>query len=177
MELLDALPARIWRMLIPPAYQLFHDDVPKDELVFYYRDKVYFVNSDGSVISMPKPPHLPWMGLAELLEQLATSDDTYDFDDNGEFDYGSILLKMGYLVPAKRGKEKAAFRIEIVNMIAPQAMVTRYELKKVSFSFALYHALMRCHELNKKSDWEFEHEVKRISKVERYQAKDLQLNH
>jgi hypothetical protein len=55
-------------------------------------------------------------------------------------------------------------------------MITRYELKKVSFTFALYHALMRCHELNRRSGWEYEHEVKRITKVEKQAADKRRYN-
>lgn len=177
MELLHAMPSEIWRLLIPSTYWLFSEDVPNNELIFHYRDKIYFVNEDGSVISMKKPTHFEWMDLGDLLDHLAKTDDTYDFDEQGEFDYGCILLRMGYMVPAKRQKERADYLIEIVNTIAPDRMVTRYELKKVSFPFALYHALMRCHQLNKQSDWEFEHEVKSITKAERYQLKDLQVQH
>jgi hypothetical protein len=114
------------------------------------------------------------MSLGDILDILATSEETYDFDDNGEFDIACILKRMGYMVPTRRSREKADYLVEIVNTIAPKAMVTRYELRRVSFSFALYHALMRCHELNRKCDWEFEHEVKQISRVEPLQTKDLQ---
>nr|WP_241254560.1 hypothetical protein [Brevibacillus sp. SYP-B805] len=171
--MLHAAPADIWRLLIPSSCWLFPEEVPDDELIFHYRDHIYFVNSDGSVISMPKPAGCELMGLGELLDLLATAEETYDFDDNGEFDYGCILKRMGYVVPTSGTGEKADYLVEIVNTIAPQSMVTRYELSRVSFAFALYHALLRCHELNGKSDWEFEHEVKRISPVERLQMKDL----
>lgn len=177
MELLHTDPTVIWRLLIPPSLWMFPEDVPQDELIFQYRDYIYFVNGDGSVLSMAKPSCSELMGLGTLLELLAASDETFDYDDNGEFDFGYVLQRMGYLVSTKREREKADYMIEIVNTIAPQVMVTRYELKRISFTFALYHALMRCHELNKRSDWEFEHEVKRITKIERYIAKDLQFQH
>jgi hypothetical protein len=115
------------------------------------------------------------MELGELLDLLATSDNTIDFDDEGEFDYGFVLKRMGYVVPTSRERGKATHQIEIVNTIAPHAMITRYELKRVSFTFALYHALMRCHELNERSDWEFEHEVRRITRLEKTMATQYQV--
>jgi hypothetical protein len=167
MELLHACPAHIWRLLIPSSHWMLPDDLPEDELIFHYRDHIYFVNNDGSVLALAKPACFEMLDVGRLLELLATSEETIDFDDIGEFDYAFILKRMGYIVPVRRDREKAAFQIEIVNTIAPEAMITRYELKKVSFTFALYHALMRCHELNRKSGWEYEHEVKRITKVEK----------
>jgi hypothetical protein len=174
MELLHASPAEIWRLLIPSSLWMFRDELPEDELIFHYRDHIYIVNSDGSVLAMPKPACFELLDLDSLLELLATSDETIDFDDNGEFDYAFVLKRMGYIAPVQPEREKATYQIEIVNTIAPEAMITRYELKKVGFTFALYHALMRCHELNRRSGWEHEHEVKRITKVEKQAANKLQ---
>ncbi|MFY0545720.1 hypothetical protein [Brevibacillus sp. H7] len=167
MELLHACPADVWRLLIPSTHWMFPSDVPEDELIFHYRDHIYFISDDGSVLAMTKPACFHTLDLGTVLEMLATSDDTIDFDDNGEFDYGFVLKQMGYVIPIRREREKATYRIEIVNTVAPQAKITRYELKKVGFTFALYHALMRCHELNRRSNWEYEHEVKQITKVEK----------
>ncbi len=174
MELLHTCPADVWRLLIPSTLWLFPDDVPNDELIFHYRDHIYFINNDGSVLALAKPDRLELIDFGELLDLLATSEETIDFDDEGEFDFGFVLKRMGYVVPTRRDREKGTYQIEIVNTIAPEAMITRYELKKVGFTFALYHALMRCHELNKRSDWEFEHEVMRISKVEKTVTNHLQ---
>ncbi len=173
MELLHAEPAAIWRMLIPRRLWLFPDDLGDNELIFAYRDQVFFVGHDGSVLAMAKPQTLARMRLADLLDRLAASDETVDFDDNGMFDYGAILKWMGYVVPVGRRRDTDRYLIEIVNTIAPDAMVTRYELKRVSFTYALYHALMRCFELNEKCDGEFEHEVKRIAKVEPYSPQQV----
>jgi|GEM_PF-550717 len=170
MDLLQAAPAVIWRLLIPPAHWLFPEDTPEDELIFHYRDHIYFVNQDGSVIALSKPACWELLTLGELLELLASSDDTYDFDDHGEFDYAVILGKMGFMVPVRAGRERADYLVEIVNTLAPEEMISRYELKQVSFPFALYHALLRCHELNRRSDWAFEHEVSRISRLEQAAA-------
>lgn len=176
MELLNEAPAQIWRLLIPSDLWLYPDEVPKDELIFHYRDHIYFVNHDGSVLSMPKPVCFELLDLGTLLEYLATSECTIDFDDEGEFDYGFVLKRMGYIVPVRQKGKKATYQIEIVNTVLPQAHPNRYELKNVHFVFALYHALMRCHELNEKTDWEYEHEVKRIEKVEPTTTRKVQLN-
>jgi hypothetical protein len=176
MELLHASPAQIWRLLIPSSLWMFPDDLPEDELIFHYRDHIYFVNNDGSVLALAKPASLERLDVERLLELLATSDETIDFDDVGEFDYAFVLKRMGYIAPVRRDREKATYQVEIVNTIAPEAMITRYELKKVSFTFALYHALMRCHELNRRSGWEYEHEVKRITKVEKQAADKRRYN-
>ena len=177
MELLSAAPADIWRLLIPASCWLFRGELPDEELVFHYRDQIYFIHGDGSVISLPKPAAFERMDLGNLLDHLASSDSTFDYDDHGEFDIGAVLRRMGYLVPTTSSRERGDHLVEIVNAFAPEEMITRYELRKVSFSFALYHAIMRCHELNRKSGWEFEHEVKCIKRIEPYRAKDLQFHH
>ncbi|WP_134686419.1 hypothetical protein [Brevibacillus migulae] len=176
MELFSAAPADIWRLLIPSSHWLYRDEVPEDELIFHYRDQIYFVNNDGSVISLPKPAAFELMDLGELLDHLATSDCSYDYDDSGEFDYASVLLRMGYLVPTGSRRERADHLVEIVNTLAPEKMVTRYELPGVCFTFALYHGLLRCHELNRKCDWEFEHEIKSIKRAGQYEAKHFHLH-
>jgi hypothetical protein len=89
MEMINEAPAQIWRMLIPSNHWMFPEDMPQDELIFHYRDHIYFVNNDGSVLSMPKPACYDLLDLGTLLEYLATSDDTVDFDDEGEFEHGS----------------------------------------------------------------------------------------
>ncbi|MED4909253.1 hypothetical protein P9761_13755 [Brevibacillus centrosporus] len=176
MELLNEAPAQIWRLLIPASHWMFPDEVPEDELIFHYRDHIYFVNNDGSVLSMPKPACYDLLDLGTLLEYLATSDETIDFDDEGQFDYGFVLKQMGYIVPVKQKTKKANYQIHIINTALPKVHANRYELKNVHFGFALYHALMRCHELNAKTDWEYEHEVKRIEKVESNSSGKVQLN-
>ncbi len=175
MEFDNTEAATVWRLLIPAKHWLFCDDVSEDELIFAYRDKIYFVNFDGSVLALPKPAHVELLNLTMLLERLASSDEVIDFDDEGIFDYGSILKRMGYCLPTSTKFEKYTYQIEIVNTMAPKTLATRYELKKVSFVYALYHALMRCHELNAKSDWEFEHEVKRIVKTDASYRKEVSL--
>ncbi|WP_064203362.1 hypothetical protein [Brevibacillus brevis] len=176
MELLHCEPAQIWRYLIPQNYWMFPDEVPEDELIFHYRDHIYFVNNDGSVLAMPQPACFETLDMGTLLEYLATSDDTFDFDDEGEFDYGHVLKRMGYIVPVRDKREKATYQIEIINTALPKAHGTRYEMKQVTFAFALYHALMRCHELNAKTDWEYEHEVKRIAVVQAKRSGNVQVN-
>ncbi|WP_400164777.1 hypothetical protein ACAF76_005825 [Brevibacillus sp. TJ4] len=175
MDMLEKKPAQIWRMLIPASAWMFPDEVPESELIFSYRTHIYFVNDDGSVLALPKPPGWEMLDLGMLLEHLATSEQTIDFDDNGEFDFGFVLKQMGYVVPTKKKREKANYQIEIINTALPHAG-HRYELRHVQFVFALYHALMRCHELNAKTDWEYEHEVKRIVKVEPQQSDKVQVN-
>ncbi|WP_024985673.1 hypothetical protein [Brevibacillus borstelensis] len=176
MDFLQKTPAEIWRMLIPPANWMFCEEMPEGELIFHYRDSIYFINEDGSVLALPKPACFEQLDLETLLEWLATSEETVDFDDNGEFDYGFVLKQMGFVVPTRRPRETSSFQIEIINTVLPQSMCTRYELKKVSFIFALYHALMRCHELNRRSGWEYEHEIKSITKLEQNQIGGLRLN-
>ncbi|MDH4618157.1 hypothetical protein [Brevibacillus sp. AY1] len=176
MEILNETPAQIWRLLIPSTSWMFPDEVPEDELIFHYRDHIYFVNNDGSVLAMPKPACYDLLDFGTMLECLATSDETIDFDDEGSFDIGFVLKHMGYVVPTRKRREKATYQIEIVNTVLPKAHGHRYELKNVQFLFALYHGLMRCHELNEKTDWEYEHELKRIVKVEPKSSDKVQVN-
>jgi hypothetical protein len=176
MDIRNMPPAQIWRMLIPSSAWMFPDEVPEDELIFSYRDHIYFVHHDGSVLALPKSAPREMFDLGTLLENLATSEETIDFDDKGEFDIGYVLKQMGYVVPTKKKREKATYEIEIVNTVLPKASGHRYKLHRVQFVFALYHALMRCHELNAQTDWEFEHEVKRIVKVEPNSADKVQAN-
>lgn len=175
MDIQNQSLAQIWRMLIPASAWMFPLDVPENELIFSYRDHIYFVNDDGSVLALPKPACWERLDLGTLLECLASSEETIDFDDNGEFDIGFVLKQMGYVVPTKKKREKASYQIEIVNTALPKAG-HRYVLKHVQFVFALYHAVMRCHELNAQTDWEFEHEIKRIVKVEPQSADKVQAN-
>lgn len=165
--------AAIWRELIPARDWLCPEDTPEDELIFAYRDKIYFVNFDGSVLAISRPPHLELFNISMLYDRLASTEEVIDFDDEGIFDCGSILKQMGYVVPTTTKLEKHTYQIEIINTIAPQTFVSRYELKKVSYRYALYHAVMKCHELNEKSDWEFEHEVKQIRKIDPPAKKEL----
>lgn len=176
MEINNGAPAQIWRLLIPKSYWMYADEVPEDELIFHYRDHIYFVNNDGSVLAMPKPACYDLLDLGTILEYLATSDDTIDFDDEGEFDFGFVLKQMGYIASVKEKRAKATYQIEIINTALPKSNGSHYELKNVHFVFALYHALMRCHELNQKTDWEYEHEVVRIVKVEANTSGKVQVN-
>jgi len=177
MELTNKEPAEIWRMLIPRRHWLYADELEDDEFIFAYRNHVYFVNDDGSVLSVAQPDYLELCDIEDLYDLLEDTQDTFDFDDNGIFDYGSILKRMGYIASTGSRGERAGYMIEIVNTIDPDAMLHRYELDDVSMTYALYHALLRCHELNAKSDWEFEHEVKQIVKIEKYAEPDLQRKH
>ena len=177
MELLHSEPAAIWRLLIPASHWLYADDVPNNELVFTYRDQLYFVNDDGSILSVPKPRQLDQMDLGEVYDYLSLSDEAYDFDDAGEFDYALVLQRMGYLIPSGEPTDRDDYLIELVNTTQAEQAPIRYQLQQVSFVFALYHGLMRCHELNVASDGEDEHEIKRISKLEPYQLNDLQMRH
>ncbi|USG67256.1 hypothetical protein NDK47_08280 [Brevibacillus ruminantium] len=172
MDFSNKLPADIWRMLIPASQWMFCESMPEEELIFHYRDSIYFVNEEGSVLALPKPACFDQLDLESLLEALATSEDTVDFDENGEFDYGFVLKRMGYLVPIRRMREADSFQIEIVNTVLPSAKSTSYELKKVSFVFALYQALMRCHDLNRRSGWEYEFEIKRITRLGNLQQEE-----
>ncbi|AKF93565.1 hypothetical protein NW801_12705 [Brevibacillus laterosporus] len=164
MDLLRREPVEIWRLLIPRKQWLFAQDTDPSEFIFGYRDKVYVVNEDGSVISLPRPLHIERMSVVQLLDLMVMGSGTFDYDDNGIFDVGGVLKDMGYM--AAIGSEKHDYQIEIVNTLDPDKMISSYVLKGVSFTFALYHAILRCHELNLKSDGLFEHEVKEIVKIE-----------
>lgn len=165
MELLHAEPARIWRLLIPVTNWLYVDEVPEDEFIFYYRKHVYFVHEDGAVLSIPAPDQLEMIELEDMYDLLASSEDSFDFDDQGEFDYFSVLSRMGYLVPTMHDDDRHHFHIEIINAMKPTSLALDYDLSDVSFEFALYHALMRCHQLNEQCDWDYEHEIKEIKEV------------
>lgn len=177
MDFSHLSPAEIWRLLIPRSHWLYEDDVPEDELIFRYRQHIYFINQDGSVLSLPEPEHLERYHLSALLDHLANSDETYDYDDSGEFDYGAVLTRMGYVVPTAPPREEADYLIEIVDTLDPCGQITRYELRSVGFAFALYHALLACQRLNEQSDGEGEHEVKRITPIRECKAKELHVRH
>ncbi|WP_232698169.1 hypothetical protein [Brevibacillus daliensis] len=175
MDLTSKEPADIWRLLIPRKQWLFSEDVDPRELIFSYRDKVFVVSEDGSVVSLPKPQHLKKMNVIQLLDLLADEWGTFDYDDHGIFDVGGVLKEMGYIAPTGRNKED--YRIEISNTLDPGMMITTYELKGVSFRFALYHGVLFCHELNQKSDGLYEYEVKQIIKLGEEQVETFQYLH
>lgn len=162
MELLQLEPAQLWRLMIPPRMRLFDEDVPPDELIFRYRGSVYFVNNDGSVVALAEPAQLERMTLDRLLDCLLASEDTYDFDDNGVFDIGAVLRQMGYVVSCDGQSDRADYTVELVDTVAADPAIIKYDLSRVSFVFALYHALLRCARLNELAGGDSEFAVLRL---------------
>ncbi|WP_126425646.1 hypothetical protein [Brevibacillus marinus] len=164
MELSKLAPVEIWRLLIPARMQLFADELSGDELIFRYRDKVYFVHEDGAVLALPTPPQLKHMTFPAFLEYLMKEDETIDFDENGVFDIGSILRQIGFVVSCGRRRERADYTVEIIDALAPGQPLARYVLCGVSFTFALFHGLLCCSYLHELAEEDGEFEVKRITR-------------
>lgn len=165
MQFLDAKPAALWRILIPRQRWLFTADLPEDELVFHYRQRVYYVHRDGSVVSVPLPKRWTEMTYSAFCRYLAEAVDSYDFDDEGIFDVGSILQTMGFLLPISQRGHYATYSIQLLDTVDKSGSTVHYELPGVDLSFALYHAVMMCSQLNAQSNWAAEYEVMEISQL------------
>lgn len=165
MDLSSLSPVDIWRLLVPDRMRLFVDELCSDELVFCYRDRVYFVHADGAVISLSAPPQLKRMSFSAFLEYLQAAEDTLDFEENGVFDIGTILRQIGFVVSCGRWRERADYTVEIIDELAPEMVLTRYVLIGVSFTFALYHGLLCCSHLFELAEESGEFAVKRVTQT------------
>lgn len=166
MLLLDRSSAEIWQMLLPRKNILFPALSENDDLIFYYRNFVYFVHEDGAVVRMKKPGNIHKLTQEDLWEILFHEKDTFDYDDHGMYSMGEILKDMGFMIPLKNYPFECRFKIEIVNRIDPEEDSKFYELNQVSFQYALYHAFIRCHEWNEQSGGVGEYEVQQIFRVD-----------
>ncbi|UFJ41628.1 hypothetical protein LOK74_03695 [Brevibacillus humidisoli] len=162
MELCKLEPVDVWRLLIPERMQLFEDDMPGDELIFRYRDSVYFVHDDGAVIALPAPAHLEQLSLGGFLEHVMTAEETVDFDEQGMFDIGTILRRIGFVVSCTGRRDQGDYQVEIVDALVVGQTIASYYLTGVTFTFALYHGLLCCSHLNELAEENGEFEVKRI---------------
>lgn len=171
MLLLDRSSAEIWQMVLPKRNILFPAFSENDDLIFYYRNSVYFVHEDGAVVRMKKPGNIHKLSQEDLWEILFHEKDTFDYDDHGMFSMGAILKDMGFMIPLKNRPYECSFKIEIVNRIDPEGDLYFYELNQVSFQYALYHAFIQCHERNEQSSGVGEYEVQQIDRI------DKQLEH
>lgn len=165
MLLLDKSPAEIWKMLLPKKNILFLDHYEYEELIFYYRNYVYFVHHDGAIVRMKKPNGLRKLKQEDLWELLFHEDDTFDYDDEGIFTLGEVLLHIGFVVPLKTSKSQSSYQIEVVNRLSPEPTSISYELNDVSFQYALYHSHLKCVELNEQEREDNEYEVAQILRL------------
>jgi hypothetical protein len=166
MLLLDKSPAEIWRMLLPKKCILYPENNHYDELIFWYRKHVYFVHEDGAVVRIQKPSQVKKLSADDLWEILFHEKDTFDYEDHGIFSIGAILLHMGYLVPILVRGNHDDYGVEIVNILEPEKVAQHLNLQNVSFQYALYLSLLKCHELNEESKGRYEFEIQRISPVD-----------
>lgn len=166
MLLLDRSSAEIWQMLLPKKNILFPAFGENDDLIFYYRSYVYFVHEDGAVVRMKKPGNIHKLSQEDLWEILFHEKDTFDYDDHGMFSMGAILMDMGFMTSLKKHSYQCTFKIEIVNRIDPEGDSQSYELRQVSFQYALYHAFIQCHAWNEESGGVGEYEVQQIVRVD-----------
>jgi hypothetical protein len=162
MLLLDKSPAEIWKMLLPKKNILFLDRYEYEELIFYYRNYVYFVHHDGAIVRMKKPSGLHKMTQEDLWERLFHEEDTFDYDDEGLFTIGEVLLHMGFVVPLKSSRSRFCYQIEVVNRLNPESLFISYELKNVSIQYALYYSYLKCLEYNEQEQEDSEYEVAQI---------------
>ncbi|HJV45239.1 MAG TPA: hypothetical protein VJ824_05885 [Bacillota bacterium] len=166
MLLLDRSPVELWRLLLPEKFILYpNKDYPYEELIFFYRNYIYFVHEDGSVIRMNKPTQLKKLDVDDLWELLFHDRDTFDYDDHGIFTIGAILLDIGFLLPAYSSRGKADYQIEIVQAGEPQRVVGEFEIRGVTFQFALYQAFILCHVWNGQLQEELEYEIRQITQL------------
>jgi len=165
MLLVDRTSAEIWQMLLPKKNILFPARCEFEDLIFYYRNYLYFVHEDGAVIRMNKPKNVHLLTQEDLWELLFHEKETYDYDDQGVFSIGAILLDMGFLVETNRNWHRN-FRLEFVNTIKLGDDVRIIHLNQVSFQYALYYGLIQCHQWNEESAEDHEYEVQRIVEIE-----------
>jgi hypothetical protein len=162
MLLLDKSTIDIWKLLLPKKNILFSGTWEYEELIFFYRNYVYFVHEDGATIRMRKPEHVHRLSQEDLWESLFHEQDTFDYDDHGMFSIGSVLLSMGFILPITRFRRgKSTYQVEVINRI-DQLEVKNYVLTDVPFRYALYHALITCHEWNETKGSGREYEVQQI---------------
>lgn len=133
---------RLLRSLIPASNFLFTERLSTDEAIFYYRNGLYFVYDDGSIVGMPQPKRFRTMTFAELWGALYRSAVVRDYDQDGVFDLGEFLQDIGYLVATPPTDLFFAFTLS--PRYDPQEAFERFEIGGVSFPFALYHALLHC---------------------------------
>ncbi|MBE3594737.1 MAG: hypothetical protein IMX04_06830 [Candidatus Carbobacillus altaicus] len=133
---------RLLRSLIPASNFLFTERLSAEEAIFYYRNGLYFVYDDGSIVGMPRPKRFRTMTFAELWGALYRSSVVRDYDQDGVFDLGEFLQDIGYLVATP--KTDLFFAFTLSPRYDPQDVAERFEIDGVSFPFALYHALLSC---------------------------------
>ncbi|RKD27067.1 hypothetical protein BEP19_00390 [Ammoniphilus oxalaticus] len=163
MLLIDRKPTDIWKLLIPRKNILLAEGQGFEDLIFYYRDNLYFVHEDGAVVGMKRPREVEKIAPDELWELLFYAKDTFDYDDQGLFSIGSILLEMGYLTEVQQNQRKS-YRVELVDML-DSSRVRSFELQSVSFQYALYRALLECHLLDLDGGESVEYEVLQIVEI------------
>lgn len=166
MLLLDRSSAEIWQMLLPKKNILFPAFSEYDDLIFYYRNFVYFVHEDGAIIRMKKPGNVHKLTQEDLWEILFHEKDTFDYDDHGMFSMGAVLKDMGFMISMRCRSVHSKFKIEIVNRIDREGEPQYYLLNQVSFPYALYHAFLQCHEWNERSGGVGEYEVQQVVRVD-----------
>ncbi|MBP1932870.1 hypothetical protein [Ammoniphilus resinae] len=164
MFLLDKSAVEIWKMLIPSKYILFPFEMDNEELIFHYRDYIYFVQDDGAVVRMGKPIDLHKQKLEDLWQLLFYDRQTFDYDHHGIFSIGAILKHMGYMVPFTYHPHQTHL-VEIVDLINPD-QVYQIELNSLSFRFVLYQSLLYCDELNEQFRGETEFEIQQILRTD-----------
>lgn len=162
MLLIDCEPLQIWKMLLPKKNVLFSEE--NDDLIFFYRDQLYFAHGDGAIVRMKKPEKAEKMTADDLWELLFYEKDTYDYDDHGVFSIGAVLLEMGYLVQLNQRKKKD-YHVELVNLIEP-GQIRWMEFHQVPFQYALSQALIECHRLNLENDGRDEYNVLQVTELE-----------
>lgn len=165
MLLIDRPSAEIWQMLLPKRNILFPAYNEWEDLIFTYRNYLYFVHEDGAVVRMNKPKNVHLLTQEDLWELLFHEKETTDYDDLGIFSIGGILLHIGYLVEVSCKRLKN-FKLEFVNTIGGKNDVFITELQHVSFQYALYYGLVECHRKNVASDGEIQLEVQQIDEIE-----------
>lgn len=165
MLLVDRTSAEIWQMLLPKKNILFPARSEFEDLIFYYRNYLYFVHEDGAVVRMNKPNNVHLLTQEDLWELLFHEKETLDYDDQGIFSIGAILLDMGFLVQLNRNWNRN-FRLEIANTLELGDEMRFIELRQASFQYALYYSLIKCHQWNEESAGEYEFEIQRIEEIE-----------
>jgi len=164
MFLLDKSAVDIWKMLIPAKNILFPFQLDRDELVFYFREHIYFIQEDGAVVRMAKPTDLYKHKLEDLWQLLFYDHHTFDYDHHGIFSIGAILRHMGFMVPFTH-QPRFSHQVEIVDLVNPD-QVYQIELNNSSFRFVLYRSLLYCDELNEQFRGETEFEIQQILRTD-----------
>lgn len=161
MELINLSNAEIWRLLLPPSQILFPQYTARDECIFLHRRWLFFVYSDGSTIRIHKPKNLKGLTYNEIWDQLFLADKVYDYDHEGIFDLGEIILDIGFVVPVGRN-DRNHYTLEIVSNLSPNIPVYSFHLKNVNLSFAVYKGILVCTELYYAGNKQEEFLIRRI---------------